>query len=43
MKNCLSCEMKFFCNFVSIKNFKIQILYLNLKVLLSYMLIINAI
>nr|DAZ25136.1 MAG TPA: hypothetical protein [Caudoviricetes sp.] len=35
--------MKFFCNFVSIKNFKIQILYLNLKVLLSYMLIINAI
>lgn len=42
MKNGLS-EMKFFCNFVSIKNFKIQILYLNLKVLLSYMLIINAI
>ena len=41
MKNGLSCEMKFFCNFVSIKNF--QILYLNLKVLLSYMLIINAI
>ena len=33
MKNGLSCEMKFFCNFVSIKNFKIQILYLNLKVL----------
>ena len=43
MKNGLSCEMKFFGNFVSIKNFKIQILYLNLKVLLSYMLIINAI
>lgn len=43
MKNGLSCEMKFFCNFVSIKNFKIQILYLNLKVLLSYILIINAI
>ena len=42
MKNGLSCE-NFFCNFVSIKNFKIQILYLNLKVLLSYMLIINAI
>lgn len=24
MKNGLSCEMKFFCNFVSIKNFKIK-------------------
>ena len=33
MKNGLSCEMKFFCNFVSIKNFKIQILYLSFIVL----------
>ena len=41
MKNGLSCEMKFFCNFVSIKNFKIQILYLYLQPIITQYFIDN--